>query len=133
MCWLASRKYARVPQCCQAVSLMYWILRSVPPKLSRMTRQTKTKTRSQNFRAGMVGMGMIFDETYRPFFERVHAEGLFDRKFGVVDVPLSAVATRTGARAAKYRAASTGRVAPFSNFTGERALDELLESGVDFV
>jgi len=26
-------------------------------------------------RAGMVGMGMIFDETYRPFFESVHAKG----------------------------------------------------------
>ena len=39
-------------------------------------------------RAGMVGMGMIFDETYRPFFERVHTEGLYDRRFGDVDVPL---------------------------------------------
>lgn len=81
----------------------------------------------------MVGMGMIFDETYRPFFERVHAEGLFDRKFGVVDVPLVAVASRTGTRAVKYRALSSGRIAPFISTTGERALDELLATGVDFV
>ena len=27
-------------------------------------------------------MGMIFDETYRPFFEQVRANGLYDRSFG---------------------------------------------------
>ena len=54
-------------------------------------------------RAGMVGTGMIFDETYRPFFERAHREGLYSRQFGDVSVPLVAVATRTGQRAAAYR------------------------------
>ncbi len=53
-------------------------------------------------RGGMVGMGMIFDETYRPFFEQVRATGLYDRSFGDVDVPLAAVASRTGQRAEKY-------------------------------
>ncbi len=47
-------------------------------------------------RAGMVGMGMIFDETYRPFFERAHHAGLHDRAFGDIDIQLTAVATRTG-------------------------------------
>ena len=41
-------------------------------------------------RIGMVGMGMIFDETYRPFFENVHRQGLFDRRFGVCNVELAA-------------------------------------------
>ena len=41
-------------------------------------------------RAGMVGMGMIFDDTYRPFFESVKSKGLYDRAFGDVDVPLAA-------------------------------------------
>ena len=45
----------------------------------------------QTIRAGMVGMGMIFDETYRPFFETARAEGLYDRRFGDVSVELSAV------------------------------------------
>ena len=46
----------------------------------------------------MVGMGMIFDETYRPLFERLHVEGLYRRSFGYVDVPLAATASRTGSR-----------------------------------
>src|SRR5437016_3387406 len=54
-------------------------------------------------RAGMVGLGMIFDETYRPLFEQLHAEGLYRGDFGLVDVELSAVATRTGARAERYK------------------------------
>ena len=44
----------------------------------------------------MVGMGMIFDETYRPFFEQAHAAGVYDPRFGVCEVELSAVASRTG-------------------------------------
>ena len=87
----------------------------------------------RRLRAGMIGMGMIFDETYRPFFERAHAEGLYDRRFGVVEVPLTAVATRTGARAEKYRAAAGGRIAPFVSHTGASSVSDLLRSGVDFV
>ena len=84
-------------------------------------------------RAGMVGMGMIFDETYRPFFERVHAEGLFDRRYGFVEVPLAAVASRTGTRAEKYRQQAGSRIAPFTNYTGEDSGEQLLRSNVDFV
>ncbi|MFN0055830.1 MAG: Gfo/Idh/MocA family protein [Planctomycetales bacterium] len=84
-------------------------------------------------RAGMIGMGMIFDETYRPFFERVHAEGLYDRRFGVVEVPLAAVASRTGTRAEQYRRAAGTRIAPFASVTGANPTDELLRSGVNFV
>jgi D-galacturonate reductase len=60
-------------------------------------------TPSPQLRAGMIGMGMIFDETYKPFFERTHREGLYDRRLGDVAVPLTAVATKTGKRAEKYR------------------------------
>ena len=42
-------------------------------------------------RAGMVGMGMIFDETYRPFFEAVSRQPLYDGRFGPSSVALSAV------------------------------------------
>lgn len=83
-------------------------------------------------RAGMVGIGMIFDETYCPFFERAHAEGLYDRAFGDVDVPLSAVASRTGTRAAAYQREARGRIAEFRNFAGPDSVDRLLETGVDF-
>jgi predicted dehydrogenase len=81
----------------------------------------------------MVGLGMIFDDTYRPLFERLHAGELYDRRFGVVDVPLVAVASRTGTRAEKYRAAAGSRIAPFVSCTGAEPVGELLKSGVDFV
>jgi len=87
---------------------------------------------SQQLRAGMVGLGMIFDETYRPFFERTQAEGLFDRRFGEVSVPLVAVASRTGSRADKYRAQAGAKIANFQSFAEPDGVRQLLAAGVDF-
>lgn len=88
---------------------------------------------ARTLRAGMVGIGMIFDETYRPFFERVHREGLYDRRFGDVSVPLVAVASRTGRRADAYQTAAVDRIFPFQNYSGPDATEQLLQSDVDFV
>ena len=90
-----------------------------------------TPTHKQ-LRAGMVGMGMIFDETYRPFLERTHVEGLYDRKFGDIDVPLTAVATRTGSRADKYRKEAGSNIGPFASYSGTDAVAKMLAAGVDF-
>src|SRR5438067_10343963 len=87
----------------------------------------------QRLRAGMVGMGMIFDDTYRPFFEQAHAEGIYRRDFGLVDVELSAVASRTGARAERYKGNTANGVGNFASFTGSSAVDQLLKHGVDVV
>ncbi|MFM8581559.1 MAG: Gfo/Idh/MocA family protein, partial [Planctomycetaceae bacterium] len=84
-------------------------------------------------RAGMVGLGMIFEETYRPFFEQVHRTPLYDRRFGVCEVPLTAVASRTGTRGARYQQTLAGKVAAFQNFAGPDAVTQLLGSGVDWV
>jgi predicted dehydrogenase len=78
-------------------------------------------------RAGMIGMGMIFDETYRPFFERAHAEGLYRRDFGLIDIEVSAVASRTGSRAEKYRKDAGTKIAPFVSFAGADATQQLLK------
>ena len=83
-------------------------------------------------RAGMVGMGMIFDETYRPFFETARAHGVYDRRFGELDVELAAVATRTGRRAEACKKAAGDRLADFQNFAGEDAVDKMLDAGLDF-
>ncbi|MCH7987583.1 MAG: Gfo/Idh/MocA family oxidoreductase, partial [Planctomycetes bacterium] len=91
-----------------------------------------TQATKNQLRAGMVGMGMIFDETYRPFFEKTHAEGIYDRGFGDLDVPLSAVATRTGKRAERYRETAGDRMASFESFAGDDAVEKMLEAGVDF-
>ena len=87
----------------------------------------------RQLKAGMVGLGMIFDETYRPFLERTHADPLYDRRFGVLEVPLAAVASRTGSRAEKYRNSAAGRIARFQSFSGDSAIEQLMASDVDFV
>ena len=81
----------------------------------------------------MIGMGMIFDETYRPFFERSHAEGLYRRDFGFIDIELTAVASRTGSRAEKYRQQAGAKIAPFVSLSGNEATHHLLKHGVDAV
>ncbi|MEP6592903.1 MAG: Gfo/Idh/MocA family oxidoreductase, partial [Acidobacteriota bacterium] len=86
-----------------------------------------------SLRGGMVGMGMIFDDTYRPLFEALHAEGLYRRDFGYVDVALAAVATRTGARARAYKQAAGSRVGDFVSFEGDGGVEKAIEAGLDFL
>jgi predicted dehydrogenase len=81
----------------------------------------------------MVGLGMIFDETYRPVFEQLYADGLYRRDFGAVEVRLAAVASRTGVRGERYQRQSAGRVGPFVNFSGTDAVARMLAHGVDAV
>ncbi len=76
---------------------------------------------------------MIFDETYRPLFEQLHAEGLYRRDFGLVGVALTAVATRTGRRAERYKQNVRGRIAEFADFAGPGATRRLVASGIDVV
>ena len=85
-----------------------------------------------SLRAGMVGMGMIFDETYRPFFERTHRESLFDHRFGAIDIPLVAVASKTGHRAEAYRKSAGSQIHPFVSFSGDDAVEQLIAAKVDF-
>jgi D-galacturonate reductase len=81
----------------------------------------------------MVGLGMIFDDTYRPLFEQLHTDGLFRRHCGLIEVELAAVASRTGTRAERYKRASAGLVADFASFSGDNAVTGLLAHGVDVV
>lgn len=76
---------------------------------------------------------MIFDDTYRPVFELRASEPLFLASTGPVDLRLSAVATRTGSRAAKYLGSPAGQRHPFANFAGPNAIEQLLAYGVDAV
>jgi D-galacturonate reductase len=95
--------------------------------------RTEPNPAGPRLRAGMVGLGMIFDDTYRPLFEHLHAQGLYTRDFGAVEVELSAVASRTGARGERYRQQSAGRVGAFANCSGPDAVAQLLAHGVDAV
>ena len=93
---------------------------------------SSTTSRSP-LRAGMVGLGMIFDETYRPLFEELHRTALFRRDFGLVEIELAAVASRTGTRADAIREQSKGKVAPFVSCSGPSAIQDLLRENVDAV
>lgn len=84
-------------------------------------------------RCGMVGFGMIFDETYRPVFETRADHPLYTPATGPVAIQLAAVASRTGVRAARYLESAAGQRHPFANFAGPDAVQRLLESGVDVV
>ncbi len=81
----------------------------------------------------MVGLGMIFDETYRPLFEQLHREGLYRRDFGLVEVELAATASRTGVRAERLKREPAGRLAAFASFAGSDAVKKLIGHGVDLV
>jgi predicted dehydrogenase len=82
----------------------------------------------------MVGVGMIFEETYWPLFRQVHAEGLYRRDTGPVEVELTAVASRTGGRAAKYVEEARRLGMPtVHQSTGPGAVERLLAGGVDAV
>ena len=78
-------------------------------------------------------MGMIFDETYRPFFENSYRSGLYDRVWGPCDIELSAVSSLTGRRAEAYRDAAGDAISPFESFVEPNSIDQLLQSDVDFV
>jgi predicted dehydrogenase len=94
---------------------------------------TPANSNQRRLRAGMVGLGMIFEETYRPLFQQLHSEGLYRRGTGLIEVELAAVASRTGARAERYKRDSAGRVGDFRSFAGPDAVEQLLSDGVDAV
>ena len=91
-------------------------------------------SRSTHLRAGMVGMGMIFDETYRPFFEaRLSA--------AAVRAEFRRLPGRTGGRGQPHRQAGRS-LSPVSRrphrrvrraFASRDAVEQLLAAGVDFV
>lgn len=76
---------------------------------------------------------MIFDETYRPFFEQAGSTGIYDPRFGICHVPLAAVASRTGSRAEAYRRTAPAGHDQFASFAEPESVGKLLASGVDFV
>jgi D-galacturonate reductase len=81
-------------------------------------------------RAGMCGLGMIFDETYRPFFKAVTQSDLYSPATGPVSIRLTSTATRTGTRAARLADPTFQGI---HHFSGTDAPSRLAESDVDVV
>lgn len=95
-----------------------------------MSNTSATPAALPVLRGGMVGMGMIFDETYAPFFETAE-EGIYDAAVGAYRVELAGAATRTGDRAKAY--CERRGLADFGNHAGDNAVGDLLASGIDFL
>jgi len=84
-------------------------------------------------RVGMVGVGMIFEETYAPFFEEAATSPLYDVTTGPVQVQLLALVSRTGQRAARYLR-QRGHLFPgCENLFGADAWERLLRQPLDAV
>lgn len=84
-------------------------------------------------RVGMVGVGMIFEETYAPFFETAAETPLYDVATGPVQVQLAALVSRTGQRAARYLQHRANLFPSCQNLAGAQALKELLRQPLEVV
>ena len=84
-------------------------------------------------RVGMVGLGMIFDETYRPLFEQLRGGGLYRNDFGHVAVELTGVASRTGSRAERIRQENEAKLGAFASFIEPDAAARLVEQDLQVV
>jgi predicted dehydrogenase len=93
----------------------------------------KAEAAQPRLRIGMAGLGMIFDETYRPAFLRLRAQGLYRREFGPVEIQLAGVASRTGSRAEKLQHQAGKQLGSFASFREPGAMQQLLAHGVDAV
>jgi D-galacturonate reductase len=88
---------------------------------------------NNTLRVGLVGAGMIVDETYRPAFLQLDRRPLFDRSFGAVEVKLVGVASRTGARAEALKKRHGQELGDFAVIVEPDGVGKLLAFGVDVV
>ena len=73
------------------------------------------------------------DQFYGQVVVSENGKAIYDKAFGVCEVKLAAVASRTGSRAEAYRKAAGDRIAKFESFKEPDSIGQLLKSGVDFV
>lgn len=91
------------------------------------------ETNEKCIRVGMVGAGMIFEETYRPALEQLRRRPLYSRDHGRVEVTLAGIASRTGSRAKNCRDSPGQPLGKFAVLTEPDSVGKLLECGVDAV
>jgi predicted dehydrogenase len=83
--------------------------------------------------AGLVGFGMIVDETYRPCLDALARSPLFLPASGSVGVRLAAAATRTGIRVERFLRESGSPHVGFANLVGDDAAEQLARLPVQAV
>ena len=98
-----------------------------------MATDTTPGERGTPLRVGMVGLGMIFDETYLPALTRLDSSAPAATEQPVSRVRLVGVATRTGTRAERFRATAPPSLREFESFAGPQAVADLLALPLDLV
>jgi D-galacturonate reductase len=93
---------------------------------------TERPVDSHQLRVGLVGAGMIVDETYRPALLQRIGRPLYSRTFGAVEVSLAGVASRTGSRAKALKERHQ-ELGDFAVVVEPDAVKKLLDVGVDVV
>ena len=89
---------------------------------------------AETLRVGMVGLGMIFDETYLPAFLDLQARPILNAERRPVDVRFASVASRTGSRVGPLRSHPSGSFNQVSSFDGIPCVTRMLaESSPDVV
>lgn len=107
---------------------------SVSPSIDHSCTLARMATNENSvLRVGMVGAGMIFDETYRPAFERLRACPLYSKRTGPVEVELVGIASRTGRRAQRLREEFGSTLGHFAILSEPDSVEKLLDLGVDAV
>lgn len=84
-------------------------------------------------RVGMVGAGMIVEETYRPAFARLQRRPLLLPGVGEISVELHAIASRTGVRAKRIARELRPDGPPIAILQEPDSVDKLLTLDVDAV
>lgn len=98
-----------------------------------MSAMESNSSPPHQIRIGMVGFGMIFDETYRPLFEALIETPLYSPATGVVHAHLSGVASRTGKRVLRILSDPASRLGRFENHFGPDAIARLIDDQIDVV
>ena len=84
-------------------------------------------------RIGLVGLGMICAETYLPLLAQLQRQPIVVPGFGMVEVELLAVASRTGRRLGELMVSYPQLFASVRAFHGARAVEELLMEPLDLI
>jgi D-galacturonate reductase len=88
---------------------------------------------TNHLRVGLVGAGMIVDETYRPAFLQLSKRPIYSHAFGEVRVDLVGIASRTGSRAKALKERHPHEFGGVNVVVEPDSVKKLIELGVDVV
>ena len=88
---------------------------------------------THTLQVGLVGAGMIVDETYRPAFLQLSKRPIYSRTCGEIQVALAGIASRTGSRANALKERHPQEFNGVNVVIEPGSVKKLIELGVDVV